>query len=116
MARPTLSGTITAVSGDDITVETNTKSAVTVVTTSSTTYTTNPGASGGTASSASALKVGASIGVTGTKNSDDTVTATTITIGRPPRMGQGAPGHRQGKGGRPPTGAGAGAGAGAPSA
>jgi hypothetical protein len=105
MARPTVSGTITALRGDDITVETTAKSVVTIVTTSNTTFTTNPGPGGGTTSRASALKVGGFIWVTGTKDSD--VTATTITIGRPLRRGQGAPGHRPGKGGTPPSGSGA---------
>ncbi len=68
MARPTVSGRITALSGDDITVETNAQTTVTVVYSSSTTFKTNPAPSGGTASSASALKVGDFIGVTGTKN------------------------------------------------
>ena len=56
MARPTVSGKITALSGDDITVETNAKTSVTVVYSSSTTFKTKPGPSGGTASSASALR------------------------------------------------------------
>ncbi len=94
MARPTVSGKITALSGDDITVETNAKTSVTVVYSSSTTFKTNPGPGGGTTSSASALKVGAFIGVTGTKNSDGSVTATTVMIGRPPSDGQGRPGRR----------------------
>ena len=105
MARPTVSGKITALSGDDITVATNAKTSVTVVYSSSTTFKTDPGPGGGTTSSASALKVGAFIGVTGTKNSDGSVTATTVMIGRPPQMGRGGPGGS--KGGKPPTGAGA---------
>jgi hypothetical protein len=92
MARPTVSGTITALSGDDITVETNAKSAVTVVYSSGTTFKTDPGPGGGSTSSASALKVGAFIGVTGTKNSDGSVTATSVMIGRPALMGHGGPG------------------------
>jgi hypothetical protein len=83
MARPTVSGKITALSGDDIAVETKTKSSVTVVYSSSTTFKTSPGPSGGTTSSASALKVGAFVGITGTKNSDGSVTATAVVIGRP---------------------------------
>jgi hypothetical protein len=106
MARPTVSGKITALSGDDITVETNAKSSVTVVYSSSTTFKTNPGPGGGTTSSASALKVGAFIGVTGTKNSDGSVTATSVMIGRPAQMGKGGPGGGS-KGGKPPSGAGA---------
>jgi Domain of unknown function (DUF5666) len=109
LARPTVSGKITALSGDDITVETNAKSSVTVVSSSSTTFKTDPGPSGGTTSSASALKVGAFVGVTGTKNSDGSVTATTVTIGRPAQMGKGRPGGpgAGSKGGKPPLGAGA---------
>ncbi len=104
MARPTVSGKITALSGDDITVETNAKRTVTVLSSSSTTFKTNPGPSGGTTSSASALKVGESIGVAGTKNSDGSVTATTVMIGRPTHMGKGGPGAAAGKGGGPPSG------------
>jgi len=106
MVRPTVSGKITVLSGDDITVETNAKSSVTVVYSSSTTFKTNGGARGGTTSSASTLKVGDFIGVTGTKNSDGSVTATTVMIGQPTRVGQGGPGG-MGKGGKPPSGAGA---------
>ena len=95
MARPTVSGKITALSGDDITVETNATTTVTVVYSSSTRFTAKAGPSGGTTSSASALKVGDFIGVQGTKNSDGSVTASSIAIGRPQQMG---------KGGRPPSG------------
>ncbi|HEX4128370.1 MAG TPA: hypothetical protein VHX67_12370 [Acidimicrobiales bacterium] len=109
MARPTVSGTITALNGDDVTVVTTAKSAVTVVTTSSTSVITNPGPGGGTTSGASALKVGGFIGVTGTRDGDGTLTAKTITIGRPPRMGRGSAGHRPGTGGRAPSASGAGA-------
>jgi hypothetical protein len=100
MARPTVSGKITALSGDDITVTTNAKTSVTVVYSSSTTFKANPGPNGGGASSASALKVGAFVGVQGTKNSDGTVTATTVMIGRPPQMGKGG----AGRSGKPPSG------------
>ena len=48
MARPTVSGKITALSGDDVTVETRAKAAVTVVYSSSTTFKANPGPSGAT--------------------------------------------------------------------
>jgi hypothetical protein len=106
MARPTVSGKITALSGDGITVETNANSSVTVLYSSSTTFQTNPGPGGGSSSSASALKVGAFIGVTGTKSSDGSVTATTVMIGRPTQMGKGGPGDGS-KRGMPPTGAGA---------
>ncbi len=91
MTRPTVSGKISALQGDDITVETNAKTSLTVVFASNTTFKTNPGPGGGTTSSASALKVGEFIGVQGSKNSDGTVAATTVTIGRPPRMGNGGP-------------------------
>jgi hypothetical protein len=94
-ARPTVSGKITALSSDDITVETNAKTTVTVVYSSSTTFKADPGPGGGTTSSASALKVGDFIGVQGTKNSDSSVDASSVTIGRPQQMGQG---------GRPPAG------------
>jgi hypothetical protein len=109
MGRPTVAGQVTALSGDDITVETNAKSAVTVVSSSGTTFRTGAGPGGGTASSASALKVGDFIGVTGTKNSDGSVTATAVVIGRPTQMGKGGPGGsaKSGapKGGKPPSGA-----------
>jgi hypothetical protein len=105
MARPTVSGKITALSGDDITVETNAKSSVTVVYSSGTTFKTEPGPGGGINSSASALEVGAFIGVTGTKNSDGSVTANTVMIGRPGQMGKGGPGGGS-KGGKPPSRAG----------
>jgi hypothetical protein len=102
MTRPTVSGRITALSGNDITVETNAKSSVTVVFSSGTTFKTDPGPGGGTTSSASALKVGAFIGVTGTKNSDGSVTATSVMIGRPAQMGNGGPAGGS-RGGKPPT-------------
>jgi Domain of unknown function (DUF5666) len=99
LGRPTVAGQVTAVNGNDITVETGTKSSVTVVYSSGTTFTTG----GGTSSSASALKVGDFIGVTGTEDSDGSVTATALMIGRPPK---GRPGGAP-KGGTPPSGAGA---------
>jgi hypothetical protein len=106
-ARPAVSGKITALSGDDITVETSAKTSVTVVYSSSTTFKAGPGPGGaGTTSSASALKVGDFIGVQGTKNSDGSVTASSIAIGRPQRMGKGGGpggGGGSGKGGRPPS-------------
>jgi Domain of unknown function (DUF5666) len=105
MARPTVTGTITALSGDDITVETNAKSSVTVVYSSGTTFKTDPGPGGGTTSSASALKVGAFIAATGAENSDGSVTATSVMIGRPAQMGKGGPGGGS-KGGKPPSRAG----------
>jgi hypothetical protein len=106
MGRPTVAGQITALSGNDITVETNAETSVTVDYSSSTTFKTGAGPTGGTSSSASALKVGDFIGVTGTKNSDGSVTAAAVMIGRPPQMGKGGPGGMP-KGGKPPSGAGA---------
>jgi hypothetical protein len=109
MPRPTVAGKVTALSGDDITVETNAEASVTVAYSSNTTFKTSPGPSGSTTSSAAAVKVGAFVGVTGTQNSDGSVTATAVVIGRPAHMNQGA---RVGKGGapkgsKPPSGAGA---------
>ena len=51
---------------------------MTVVSSSGTTFKSGPGPSGGTTSSAAALKVGDFIGVQGTKNSDGSVTASTV--------------------------------------
>jgi hypothetical protein len=109
MTRPTVAGKITALKGDDITVETD-ATTVTVVASSSTTFKAGPGPGGGTTSSRSALKVGDFIGVQGTKNSDGSVSATSITIGRAFRAGKGGPGGgastgNGGKGGKPPSGA-----------
>ncbi len=106
-ARPTVAGKVTELSGDDITLQSNASTSVTVVSTSSTRFETDPGPGGGTTSSASALKVGDFVGVQGTRNSDGTVTATTVTIGRPARMGKGGPGGTAGtagRGGTPPAG------------
>jgi Domain of unknown function (DUF5666) len=100
MARPTVAGKITALSGDDITVETTGTTKVTVTYTSSTKFEAGTGPSGGTTSSASALKVGDFIGVQGSKTSDGTVTASTVVIGRP-AQGHGGPGGAAGGGGRP---------------
>jgi hypothetical protein len=107
MTRPTASGKITALHGDDITLQTDAKSSVTVVYSSSTTFETDPGPGGGTTSSASALKVGDFVGVQGTKESNGTVTASSVTIGRPRHMGKGGPGGGSGAGraGKPPSGA-----------
>jgi hypothetical protein len=101
MARPTVSGKITALSGDDVTVETNAKTEVTVVYSSSTTFRADPGPSGGATSSASALKIGDFVGVQGTKNSDGSVTASSVTIGRPQQSGEGG---GPAKGATPPSG------------
>ena len=100
-ARPTVSGKITALSSDEVTVETNAKTAVTVVYSSSTTFRADPGPSGGTTSSASALKIGDFIGVQGTKNGDGSVAASSVTIGRPQQMANGGGPTR---GGKPPSG------------
>ena len=96
---------MTALSGDDITVQDQSKAAHTVVYSASTTFRTTSGAS-----SASALKVGQFIAVQGTTDTDGNVTAKSIVIGaKPPgKMGPGSggkPGTRPagGKGG-PPTG------------
>jgi Domain of unknown function (DUF5666) len=94
-ARPTVSGKITALSGDDITLETNANTTVTVVYSSGTTFKADPGPGGGTTSRAAALKIGDFIGVQGTKNGDGSVTASSVTIGRPQQVGQG---------GKPPRG------------
>jgi hypothetical protein len=110
MTKPTVSGKISALSSDDITVETSAKASVTVTYSTSTTFKTNagPGAGSGTTSSASALKVGDFIGVQGTKNTDGSVTATSVTIGRAPQMGKGGPAGAgksgAGNGERPPSG------------
>ncbi len=108
MARPTVAGTVTALSGNTVTVETHAGRSFTVVTSSSTTYKTNSGPGGSTTSDASALKVGAVIGVQGTKHTGGTVTATTVVIGRPPQIRRGPAWRATGSG----AGAGAGAGAG----
>jgi hypothetical protein len=104
MARPTVSGKITALHGNDIIVETHAKTTtVTVVASSSTTFKSGPGPSGGATSSATALRIGDFIGVQGTENSDGSVSASSVTIGRPPQMGKAGRGG-PGKGGRPPSG------------
>ena len=108
--RPTVGGKVTALNGDDMTVQTQGDKSVTVVYSSSTTFRTMSGAraSGTTSSSSSAaaLKVGDFVGVDGTKNTNGTVSASSVTIGtgRPPG-GQGAPPGRGGRSGSPLTGA-----------
>ncbi len=83
-ARPTILGRISALSGADITVRTRSKTT-TVVYSSATTFKTMSGPSGASSnSSASALKVGDFVGAQGTKNSDGTVTASSIVIGTGP--------------------------------
>ena len=75
--RPTVGGKVTALNGDDMTVQTQGDKSVTVVYSSSTTFRTMSGAraSGTTSSSSSAaaLKVGDFVGVDGTKNTNGTV-------------------------------------------
>jgi hypothetical protein len=104
-SRPTVAGKITALHGDDVTVQTQGRSTTTVVYSSGTTFESVSGSKGATsASSASALKVGAFIAVHGTKNGDGTVTASSVVIGGgPPRAGKGGPGP--GPGGPSPAGA-----------
>jgi hypothetical protein len=115
MARPTVGGKVTALSGDDVTVQTQADKTTTVVYSSSTTFRTMSGSSGapGTAkstasTSASALKVGDYVGVLGTKNANGTVTASSITISTSPLTGGkagGPPGAgKDAKDGAPPTG------------
>ncbi len=95
MAKPTAAGKITALSGDDITVQDQNKTTETIVFSSSTTFRTMSGTT-----TSAALKVGDFISATGTKNSDGTVTATAVMIGGPP-PGGGPGGH---PGGKPPAG------------
>jgi hypothetical protein len=104
-ARPTVAGKVTALSGDEVTVETSSDASVTVLTSSGTTFESGPGPNAGTTSSASALKVGDFIGVQGTKNGEGTVTASTVLIGRPPGTGRGRAGGTGPRSGTPPSGA-----------
>ena len=101
-AQPTILGRISALSGADITVRTRSKTT-TVVYTSATTFKTMSGPSGASShSAASALKVGDFIGAQGTKNSDGTVTASSIVISTgPPPAGAGAGQGRGRHGGFP---------------
>jgi len=91
-ARPTVGGEVTAVSGNDVTVQTRKDTTTTVVVSSATTYktATRPGgtSSAAVAAAASALKVGDFIAVHGTEQSDGTVTASSIVIstGGPPSV------------------------------
>ena len=102
--RPTVGGKVTAVSGNDVIVQTRKDTTTTVVVSSATTYKTAtwPGgtSSAAVAAAASALKVGDFIAVHGTEQSDGTVTASSIVIstGGPP----GAPGGGI-SGSRPPA-------------
>jgi hypothetical protein len=109
LARPTVGGRVTALSGDDITVQAQNDKSVTVVYSTTTTFRSGGGgvAKGSTTNaSASNLKVGDFVGVNGTKNTDGTVTATTITISTSTPTGArgGPPGHGTGTKGGAPTG------------
>jgi hypothetical protein len=87
VARPTVLGRISALSGDDITVQARGKKT-TVVYSSATTFKTVSGPSAGSSSSnASALKIGDFIGAQGTKDTDGTVTASSIVISAGPGPG-----------------------------
>jgi hypothetical protein len=108
--RPTVGGRITALSGDDITVRTRDANATTVVYSASTTFTalSTKGTNTSTSSSASDLKVGDFIGVVGTKQSNGTVSATSIMVSTGPPGGRGGPPSASGRGGtgtRPTQGA-----------
>ena len=106
---PAVGGRITALSGDDITVQTRTtrRPSSSLPPARPSRRLSGPnGAS--TTSSDSALKVGDFIGVQGTKNSDGTVTASTVMIGGPQpggKSGPAGPPGAAGKGGRLPAGA-----------
>ncbi len=107
-SRPTVGGRITALDGDDIVVQTRDTTRTTVVYSSATTFEAISGPNGATTTSSGAeLKVGAFIGVEGTKNADGTVTASSVTIGGPPSGAKGGPPPAAGE--RPGTGAPAGA-------
>jgi len=92
-ARPTVLGRITARNGNDITVRTRGRKTTTVAYYSATKFTvmSGPGATT-SASSASALQVGAFVGVQGTTNGDGSVMASSIVIsnGPPPAGALGA--------------------------
>jgi hypothetical protein len=72
---PCVTLTVTSVSGSTILAKASDGSTVTIHTTSSTTYTKNH-----QAASASAITAGARISVMGTKNSDGSITATSIDV------------------------------------
>jgi hypothetical protein len=96
-AHPAVIGKITAISGNDVTVQTQAKAQITVMVSSATTYRTLSGPNGSPSSAGeSSLKVGDFIGVQGTRNSDGTVTATAVltSTGPPPGApaGPGKPG------------------------
>ncbi len=82
--QPTVGGRITALDGDDLVVQSRDTTPTTVYS-SATTFEAISGPNGATTTSSGAeLKVGAFIGVDGTKNADGTVIASSVTIVRPP--------------------------------
>ena len=102
-ARPAVMGKVTALSGNEITLQTRGKRTTTVVYSSATTFTSVSGPGGtSSGSSGSALEVGSFIGALGTRSSDGSVTASSIVIGTgPPTARNGARPRR----GAPPMGA-----------
>ena len=102
-ARPTVAGRITALSGHAITVRTRNDTATTVDYSASTTFTLLSAQGTSSTTSASALKVGAFIGVRGTTQSNGTVSASRIVVSTGPPGGQGTPPAADGRGaGAPP--------------
>ncbi len=90
--RPAVSGKITAIKGDDVTVRTQSSGTTTVVYSTETTFETMGAKGSRTTVTAAKLKVGEFIGVTGTKSSTGAVSATTIMIGNEPPGRAGPPG------------------------
>ena len=102
-ARPTVAGRITAIVGTAVTVRTRDDGTTTVEYSADTTFTSLGAKGASTTASASALNVGAFIGVQGTTQSNGTVSASSIMLstgpppggpGRPPVGGRGEPGLR----------------------
>jgi hypothetical protein len=85
--KPTAVGTVTSVSGDTFVLTTGSGSTVTVDVSSSTTYRD----AGTTSASLADVKVGQHVAVVG-KESNGTVTATSVMVGTPPTSGKGGPG------------------------
>jgi hypothetical protein len=81
VVQPKVAGTVTAVTGDGITVTTRDGSSRTITTTSSTTY-----RLGGAAASRSDVTIGSTILAAGTEGSGNAFTATSVTI-KAPRVG-----------------------------
>jgi hypothetical protein len=102
--RPTVAGRITALSGNAITLRSRDNTTTTVDYSARTTFT-SLSAKGTSATSASALKVGAFIGVQGTTQSNGTVSASRIALGAPPSGGQGRPPGSSGRSEGAPPGA-----------